>query len=140
MKGIGSFFVFACLAWADLLSVRAEPNLEKRSDLALEFASQSMDSAKKAYEETPAEFAGRLADIQAGAELSYTSLQETGKAARRSPKYFKRAELKLRALLRRLDNLAKEVSIEDRKPVDGVHARVSELHEQVLHEIMSKSR
>ena len=129
---------FAGLCWADIALVKQEPNLEKRSELALDFANESIDAAKKVYDSNPVDFAARLADVREATELSYTSLSETGKRARRSPKYFKRAELKMRALMRRLDNLAKEVSVDDKKLVEDVYAHVSELNERVLHEIMSK--
>ena len=84
-------------------AVLAEPNLEKRSELALVEAESAITAAKHAYDTQKAEdFRTRLSDVEQLAELSYKSLQDTGKRARRSPKYFKRAELKLRNILRRL--------------------------------------
>lgn len=123
---------------ADLSQLNSEANLEKRSDLALNLANQALDDAKKAYEESPQAFPGHIRDMKEAVELSYRALEDTGKAARRNPKYFKRAELRLRALLKRLDNLEHEISSEDREPVNAAKKRIGEVHEQILFEIMSK--
>lgn len=126
------------LARADLATVKQEPNLEKRSELALIYADTAIDEAKKVYEQNPKEFAARVGEVREAVELSYTSLQDSGKRARRSPKYFKRAEHRLRALVKRLEGLEQQVGIEDREPVVDTKKRVNDLHEQVLLDIMSK--
>lgn len=124
---------------ADVATVRAEPNLEKRSALALDQADVEIDAARKAY--TDGEFdpfrdkidvAGKMVD------LSYESLQDSGKRARRNPKWFKRAEQKLMLLLRRLDNFSKNVASQDQPVVEDLRKRVSNVHDQVLHEIMTR--
>jgi hypothetical protein len=46
--------------------------------------------------------------------------------------------MKLRSLVRRLDTLERDVSAEDRPPVEKVKNLVSETREQILHDIMSK--
>ena len=121
-------------------SVMAEPNLEKRSDLALKEAENELTAATNVYAgaselkafETHIEAVGSLA------QFSLKSLRDSGKRANKSPKYFKRAELKLRSLLRRLDNLQREVSGEDRPAVEKTKTLVSTVHDQILSDIMSK--
>src|SRR5690242_15432973 len=89
---------------ADLAQVRAESNLEKRSKLALENAGTAYKSARAAYDKGEAKAAAAaIQEIQDSVELAYTSLKETGKDPRRSPKWFKKAEIDTRDLLRRLE-------------------------------------
>lgn len=124
---------------ADLASIKAEPNAEKRSDLALAHAETEITEAKKRYEagETKA-FREMIEEVAQLAELSYESLESTGKRARKSPKYFKRAEQKLLVLIRRIGSLEKDVSLEDRDAVVAVRKRVSAVHDRFLNDIMTK--
>ncbi len=72
-------------------------------------------------------------------ELSFQSLEETGKSARNN-KYYKRAELRTRELLRRLDGLRDLVGFEERSLVEKVRDRVAEVHDDLLKGIMSKKK
>jgi hypothetical protein len=126
---------------ADLAAVKAEPNLEKRSDKALENASAQIDAARKAWQESDAKmFRAAVAEVRESAELSYDSLRATGKNPSKRPKYFKRAELKMRELMRRLDGLKQEVDFDNREPVETVKLRIQELHEELLLDIMGRKR
>jgi hypothetical protein len=121
-------------------SVMAERDLEKRSELALKVADESITAASKAYAAASelTAFQARLSEVEELTRLSLKSLQETGKPASKKPKYFKRAELKLRSLIRRMNTLSDEVSAEDRPRVQAATKVMSEAHEQLLHDIMSK--
>jgi predicted component of type VI protein secretion system len=134
------FTAAASLCLADIPpAVMAERNLEKRSELALQVADESITAASKAYaDESAPKFEQYIQSVEELTQLSLKSLHDTGKQARKSPKYFKRAELKLRSLLRRLSTLSNEVSVDDRPRVEATRKVVSEIHEQLLHEIMSK--
>jgi hypothetical protein len=125
----------------DLDAIKAEPNLEKRSDRALDYADQEIDVARKAYA------AGNLngtrealKGVRASVELSYDSLQETGKNPRRNPKHFKRAEVRIREMLRRLHGLEDEFSVEDRPPIQEIEQRLQEIHDELLTGIMTKKK
>jgi hypothetical protein len=134
-----SLLGLATVAGEEYPAVMAESNLEKRSELALLEADRAVSAAKKAYDEkNTQDFKVRVADVEELVELSYQSLQDTGKRARKSPKFFKRAELAIRALLRRLDSLANEVSAQDRDIVTAAHKNVNQIHDNVLHDIMTK--
>ena len=80
---------------ADLTQALAEPNLEKRSQVALNNAAAAYKAARAAYEKGESDAGGALAsrEIQESVELAYTSLTQTGKDPRRSPKWFKKAEM-----------------------------------------------
>jgi len=124
---------------ADLADVKNEPNLEKRSEKALENANNAVDEARKAYKSADlAGFGARIKEVEESAELSYQSLQETGKAARRSPKFFKRSEMKIHALTKRLEALGAEVALEDRGVVETARKNLSDLEDKIVFEIMTK--
>src|SRR5258706_2005607 len=112
----------------DLGSIKNEPNLEKRSELALDYANTALDQAREAYNAGDvAKTEAALGELRESVELAYQSLEETGKDARRNPKFFKRAELKTRELMRRLDGLRSTVGFEDRALVEKVRDRVAEV-------------
>jgi hypothetical protein len=126
---------------ADLAAIRSETRLERRSELALDHALSTVDRAREAWRGGKgAEFNEALAEVEDSAELSYQSLVDTGKPARRFPKYFKRAEKNLRALAKKLDALYQEVGVDDRPAVDAVRKRASDLHDQIVLDIMSKKK
>jgi hypothetical protein len=125
----------------DLNSVKQEPNLERRSDLALDHANEELDAAREAFNANDAaKMQLALEEITDSVNLSYQSLLDTGKDARRSPKFFKRAELKTRDLLRRLEGLEHAVDVDSRTYVNKVRDRVSEIHDDLLKSIMSKKK
>jgi hypothetical protein len=131
--------VGAAVVHADLSEVKNEPNLERRSERALEYANTAIDEARKAYKAADlSNFNSRIKEVEESAELSYQSLQDTGKAARRSPKFFKRAEMKMHALGKRLEALGAEVSLEDRVAVEGARKTLSDLEDKIVFEIMTK--
>ena len=123
----------------DYPTVMAEQNLEKRSELALKEADARITAAKLAYDDQKMqEFRSQIAQSQELVELSYKSLVDTGKRARKSPKYFKRAEKNIRALMRRLDSLALEVGLENREVVTAAHKEMNVVHDNIVHDIMTK--
>lgn len=128
------------LAVTDVASVKAEPNPEKRSELALANANHAIDDARAAYQagdlnKTSAE----LEEVRESVEVSFDSLQQSGKAPRKS-KYYKRAEIKIREMLRRLAGFRDLMSVEDRKPLESAVARLQELHDKLLAEIMTRNK
>jgi len=133
----------ASIAWPrpDLKQALAESNLEKRSGLALENAANALEAARKAYQN------GDLKSVQADADeilesvdLAYTSLRQTGKNPRKSPKWFKRAEIETRNLGRKLDAFREEMSYADRPMLDKVRARVQKVHDNLLLGLMEGKR
>ncbi len=125
----------------DLASITAEPNLERRSERALDNADRSITTAREAYVAgNSAGAATALEEVVASAELSSQALSGTGKSPRRSPKYFKRAELRLREMLRRLDSLENEFDASDRAMVVRAKERLHQVHDDLLNGIMSKKK
>jgi len=126
---------------ADLQRALAEQDLGKRSKLALENAAAAMDTARKAYQEGNLDVVASAAkEIEDSVNLAYISLQQTGKDPRKSPKWFKAAELATRDLTRRLQNFQEDMSYDDRPLLDKVIARVQQVHDNLLMGLMEGKR
>ena len=137
------FFVLvsSAPARADLTTALAETNLEKRSDLALTNAAAALKAARKAYEAgDSAAVAAAVSDIRASVELVAHSLKETGKNPRNHPKYFKKAEIGTRDLLRRLETFQQEMSYTDRPMLDALKAYIQEAHDGLLSGLMGEKK
>jgi hypothetical protein len=125
----------------DLTGIKAEPKLEKRSELALKYADSALDSARDAYKKGDVDASkAALGEVEAGVQLSYDSLMATGKDPRRSSRPFKDAEKSTRQILRRLDSLSDLMSIFDRGIVEPVHSTVSDIHDRLITGIMGKKK
>ena len=135
-----TFALVLLIAFADITAVKSEPDLEKRSELALAGADHAIDEAKQAYNNgnDQAQHAA-LIEVQQFVEACYEALEHSNKNPRRS-KYYKNAELHLRALLRRLNSFRDQVSFDGREAVDAVIKRVSDVHDELLSAIMSKKK
>jgi hypothetical protein len=125
----------------DLSGIKAEPKLEKRSDLALKYADSELDQARDAYKKGDADASrAALGEVAAGVQLSYDSLMATGKDPRKSSRPFKEAEKSTRQILRRLDSLSDLMSALDRGTVEPVHRSVSDIHDKLIVGIMGKKK
>src|SRR5215831_1235964 len=112
---------------ADLSKARSEPNLEKRSQLALENAQVEYRAARDAYNKGDnQQTVTAISEIQESVTLAVTSLRQTGKDPRRSPKYFKKAEIETRDLLRKLEGFQHEMGYEDRPMLDKLKENVQQ--------------
>lgn len=129
--------VFSGLTHADLRAARAEPNLEKRSKLALGNALALYTNARQAYQQGDTnQVKADATEIQESVELAYTSLEDTGKDPRKSPKWFKQAEIETRDLLRKIDGFQQEMDFNDRPVLDAVKAKVQQVHDSLLLQLM----
>jgi len=136
------FTLLTAKLWAvDFASIQQEPNLERRSQLAMDYAGAALDAARTAYQASDLEKTQTsLNEVGAAVDLAYDSLQQTGKEARRDPKFFKRTELSTRQLLRRIEGMAESMSFEDRTFAEKVRDRVAAIHDDLLQRIMSKQK
>jgi len=125
----------------DLTAIQSEPNLEKRSERALDNANLALDAARDDYNSGDFDKTQNdLQEVRDSVELCYQSLSDSGKDPRKDPKFFKRAELRTRALLRRLEGVGQGMSQVDRGTLDKVLERISEVHDNLLNGIMSKKK
>jgi len=118
---------------ADLKSVRAEPDLGKRSKLALDNANAALKAAREAYNNDHTNsLAAAANEIVESVDLASESLKATGKNPRKSPKWFKQAEIATRDLLKKIENLQHDMNFEERSVLDKAKARTQEVHDDLL--------
>jgi hypothetical protein len=128
-------------AWANLAAVHAEPNLEKRSRLALDNADAAYQQARKDFESGNAQAAENdLKELQESVELSHTALEQTHQDPSRKPKNFKYAETRTRDLLRKMKGWEDSLDSTDRPMVEPVRERIQEVHDSWLTGILGKKR
>ena len=129
---LGVILLLAGTLRGSLQGAKAEPNLEKRSKLALDNAEQALTEARAAYSRgDSAQVEARAMEIRESVELAETSLHQPGKNPRKS-QGFKHAEIVTRGLLRRLDSFQQEMSAADRPMLDGVKGEVQQAHDHLL--------
>ena len=124
----------------DLATIKVEPRLEKRSELALSYADTAVNKARDAYNKGEYEKCTEaLEEVRAAVTLSYESLLATGKEPRKTGA-FKDAEKDTRQLLRRLESLKDMMSVVDRPTIEPIQKVVSDVHDALLQGIMSKKK
>jgi len=122
---------------ADLKQAKAEGNLEKRSKLALDNAQAALKEARAAYDRGEMDKTrAAIAEVMDSVTLTETSLRDTGKDPRRSPKWFKRAEMETRDLLRKIDSFQQEMAYNDRPLLENLRAKVQQVHDDLLTGLM----
>lgn len=126
----------------DLDTVGKEQNLTRRSQRALEFAEREMAKAQKIVKDfgSRSELQAALDNIVAGSELALQALRETGRPPRRLSREYKRGELKTRDLIRRLEDLEKALSLDDRPIAEAALKKVTQIHEDFLLGVMGQKR
>ena len=123
----------------DLAAVNAEANLEKRADKALDHAAQLISTLRDTYNGGDMKkFGDVLDEITKSVELCRKSLEDSHKNARRSPKYFKKAEMRTRDFERRLERFQYDMGAMDRPLADKTIAHVRKVHEGLLNDMMGK--
>jgi hypothetical protein len=127
----------AAVMRANLDEARAEPNLEKRSNLALGNAVAALKFARDAYRAGDTQLSmNEIVEVQESVELGYDSLAKTGKDPRKSPKWFKKAEIATRDLLRSMESFEREMSFGDRTMLDKAKEQVQQIHDNLLTGLM----
>ena len=124
-----------------LEAVKAESNLEKRSEKALQAAQGFLDELRKSGDlHDHDKLRTSLGNIRAGVELCVDSLEDSGKDPRRNSKYFKKAEIGLRKLNRQLEDVRIALSVDDRAPVAELLAYTRQVQEDLLLGIFTKKK
>lgn len=122
---------------AGLEDARAEPNLEKRSGLALDNAFAALKAAREAYRNGDTSlWMSKVAEVEQSVQLGYDSLVDTGKDPRKSPKWFKKAEIATRDLLRSMESFEHEMSFTDRPMLTEAKEKVQQIHDNLLTGLM----
>jgi hypothetical protein len=118
---------------ADLKIALNERDLGKRSKLALDNAEVALKEAREAYQKGDNQaLAAAAQEIEDSVSLAWDSLESTGKNPRKSPRWFKHAEIETRNLLKKLDTLQHDLAFEDRPVLDKAKARLQKVHDDLL--------
>lgn len=136
-----SFVLLALMAApppASLDAVRAEPRLEKRSELAIDFAGAELARARKTVVESGSRptLEEALKHVVEGCQLALDSLRQTGKRPNKLSKQYKKGEMRTRAFVKELTDLALALSLDDRPSAEQVRDKVQSLHEEFLLGVM----
>lgn len=113
-------------------AVKNEPLPEKRYLLALDAAAKALVDSSLESGKAKLELAADLT------EFALSSLEAMGKPAHKNAGNYKKAELRTRELLRRVDAIVKEASIDERPGLESAQNRINVVHEKVLDGVMSK--
>jgi hypothetical protein len=118
---------------ADLKAALAERDLGKRSKLALDNAADTLKGAREALQHGENEkVTAAAAEIRESVDLAYDSLKSTGKDPRKSPKWFKHAEISTRELIKKLNTLQDDMNFADRPVLAELKKRVQQVHDELL--------
>ena len=122
---------------ADLKIALNEKDLGRRSKLALDNAAVALKEAREAYQKGDDKLLALAAlEIEDSVSLAWDSLESTGKNPRKSPRWFKPAEIETRNLLKKLDSLQQDIGFEDRPVLDKAKARLQKVHDDLLKGVM----
>ena len=134
----GFILVSLVMRAASLEVVKSETNPKKRAVLALDNCEAAMNEARNASHAGDwKKMAAAFQEVDASADLCYTSLHETDKPPRKNPLY-KRAELKLRSLIRMMAGVTNDIPYDERAAANQTQQHLQEVHDKILNEEMQK--
>ncbi|MEJ1929834.1 hypothetical protein WDZ92_06075 [Nostoc sp. NIES-2111] len=120
------------LVWAAALWAQ-EVDPEKKYMPAFAAAHQAIDASRAAGMDKQ-----ELEKAAGEVEKVLRILEETGKPPYKNAKHYKKAELKTREILRRIDTLLRDAGVEERESLQNAHDRVQRVHEKLLEGVMMK--
>jgi len=132
-------------AGADLVKLREklarEPDPANRAKITVEIGDELLKQASRKFKEgADAEAESLLLEYRQAVHEAYDDLVETGRDARRKPKGFKHLEIHLRQSRRRLDDMARPLPYEDRRPLEDAIEDVEQLRLKLLGDLMQEDR
>lgn len=133
-----AFLVFTCIpishAQSLLTELRAEHDPAKRSEMALSFADTAFESAHDFYAK------GEVENGDAQLEDMTTALNEcvVSLAVARKARFYKKAELKVAYLQRRMQSLLDDIQLQQRGWAEQTQRRLDEIHDKLLEGVMRK--
>ncbi|MBV8070408.1 MAG: hypothetical protein JO270_10920 [Acidobacteriaceae bacterium] len=133
-----SFVFLICAATlssqALMADLQMEQNPQKRSDKALALADNAFDTARDFYLKGEIQKGdAQLEDMTKALNACVDSLNEAHKG-----KFYKKAEMNVATLQRRLDGLLSELSVQSRGWAEYTSRKLEEIHDKLLNGVMSK--
>jgi hypothetical protein len=123
--------VIQVLLTALLIAQDVDP--EKKYMPAFDTANKAIDASRAAGMDKQ-----ELDKAASEVERVLQILVDTGKPPYKNAKHYKKAELKTREILRRIDTLLRDAGIDEREALQSAHDRVQRVHEKLLEGVMMK--
>lgn len=112
---------------------QSERNLYKRVEKGLEAAEARFDDARKTYREgDPYKAQEQLEQFLDIAMEAYQMIVESGEDMRKRSGRFKKIEIQIRGILRKLEDYEKQVDLLDRGPVERTRTTVGRMQDNLL--------
>lgn len=125
---------------ADLSKARAEKNLDRRTRLAMENTTVQLSLASQADKAGDwAKGKAALAEIGESVDLAYTSQKETGRNPR-SSRQFKDLEVRLRKLLKSLEDFVRTLAFDQREEMAPLVEHIHSVHDEVIESVMTPKK
>ena len=132
--------LLALLLAFDLASARNEPNVEKRSDLAIKNADLAVTAAREAAQKgDDVALHAALDEVRGSVDLAVESLGQSTTNPRKS-RFYKKAELAVGQILRRLDGLLQSAGAFEQDVIKPAREYISEQHDKLIGDIMGKGK
>lgn len=131
---IAAAFTVSASAQSFLAELKLEHDPGKRAEMALSFADESFDSARTNYEK------GLIHEGDVALDNMTSALNACAEsvAVANKAKYYKKAEMKVATLQRRLAGLMDDLSMTERGWAEQTARRVEEIHSKLLDGVMRK--
>jgi hypothetical protein len=125
---------YSLSAQSFLAELKSQRDPGKRSDMALAFATESFDTARDFYNK------GEIHQGDAELENMTSALNSCvdSLAAMNKARLYKKAELKVAYLQRRMTSLKDELSVQQRGWAEYTARKLDEIHDKVLAGVMRK--
>ena len=126
-----SWLMVAILAF-DLAAVRQEPNLEHRSELALDNAGAALAAARDAYQ------AGDLEHASASLKAAQSYAEKIQMSLLRDAKKLKNAEILIRHTAFRLKELMTGADLDDRPTLEATIQQLNHVQSEMMTQIFRR--
>ncbi len=135
------FLLLAAPAPSSLDQIKSDPNPDHRARAGIDYAFVAEKNAEGAYAkgEYPSVEA-ELKKVEESLEAAQEAFVASGKTPGRNPGPYKYAELRSRELLIRLGDLEQKMDVSERSYIEGVKAKVQEMHDAWFEGIMGRKR
>ena len=127
------------VAWADLVSIKAEPNAEKRADKAMEYSGKMLVAVREQFTKHDLkQVETGLGEFRSAVELALDSLRTGGKDPQKDPRAHKKVELRLREYMRKLKTMEHDLDFEDRALIKPLIEWVEQIQDSLMEGIFGK--
>ena len=131
---LAAAFTVSASAQSFLAELRSEHDPGKRAEMALSFADESFDTAKTNYQKGDI----HQGDVALENMTSALNACVESVAAANKAKFYKKAEMKVATLQRRLSGLMDDLNLTERGWAEQTARRVEEIHSKLLDGVMRK--